>query len=65
MLIPPTIAFFAEAEGRTSMVDVLDFRSPLGLLGRMVDRLFLAAYLSRLLRSRATTIKHAAEQGGN
>ena len=54
--------FFTAMEGnRTAMRDVLVFRAPLGLLGRMVERLVLTRYLERFLRARNAVIKQAAE----
>jgi ligand-binding SRPBCC domain-containing protein len=51
-----------EPEGPgTRMVDVFDFASPLGLLGRVVDSLVLAGYMRRLVQERALSIKRAAE----
>ncbi len=51
-----------EAEGSgTQMVDVFDFASPFGTLGYVVDRLFLARYMKRLVEERARSIKRAAE----
>jgi ligand-binding SRPBCC domain-containing protein len=47
--------------GRTRMRDVLVFRSPLGPLGWLVDRLLLSRYLRRLLESRAAVVRAAAE----
>jgi len=53
---------FFEVDGNgTRMIDVFDFRSPLGTLGRVVDCLLLARYMKRLLRERASSIKRAAE----
>jgi ligand-binding SRPBCC domain-containing protein len=46
---------------RTTMRDVLVFESPLGPLGRMVDRFILAGYLSRFLVARNRIIQQAAE----
>jgi hypothetical protein len=43
------------------MKDVFDYDSPLGLLGRIADALFLEAYMRRLLKRRAAAIKSAAE----
>ena len=37
------------------------FQSPLGILGRIVDRLFLVRYMTRLLVTRNTLIKKVAE----
>jgi ligand-binding SRPBCC domain-containing protein len=36
----------------TRMVDLVDFASPVGPVGRLVDRLVLAGYLTRLLQQR-------------
>lgn len=57
--------FFVEANGRTTMIDIVEFRSPLGALGRAVDWLFLSSYLNRLLQTRARAIKVAVESDGN
>ena len=54
--------FDATATG-TQMRDVLDFASPFGAMGRLVDRVVLADYLRRLLEERNTTIREAAETG--
>ncbi len=48
-------------EGGTLMVDELHFVSPLGVLGRAVDALFLQSYLTRLLKARNLYIKKKAE----
>jgi hypothetical protein len=40
---------------------VLEWASPLGVLGRLADVLFLRAYLERLLRTRNEVIKREAE----
>lgn len=49
------------SNGQTEMVDYFDFRSPLGILGKLVDRLFLEAYMRKLLMKRNTVIKEIAE----
>jgi ligand-binding SRPBCC domain-containing protein len=46
---------------RTLMTDVFEFKSPLGVLGRMADDLFLKAYVTRLLTNRNLEIKAVAE----
>ena len=46
----------------TLMRDVLEFESPFGLLGRLVDRMLLRGYLERLLSERALAIKSEAER---
>ena len=53
--------FEAEADGSTVMREVLAFRSPLGLLGRVVDRWIMARYLTNLVAARQRTIKDVAE----
>jgi ligand-binding SRPBCC domain-containing protein len=53
--------YFDFANGRTRMVDVLVFSAPLGILGRIAEKLVLRRYLARLLALRAATIKDAAE----
>jgi ligand-binding SRPBCC domain-containing protein len=53
--------FFEPAPGGTTMRDLVVFRSPLGPLGAVVDRLVLSGYLTRLLSSRNLVIKRAAE----
>ena len=53
--------FTAMANGATRMTDVVEFRSPLGLLGTMADRLVLGYYLPYLLRQRNTWLKNTLE----
>ena|SRR6187200_1224962 len=54
--------FFEERpDGKTRMRDVVVFRSPLGPLGAIADRLILTAYLERLLRGRQESIRAEAE----
>ena len=55
--------YFEPIEGGTRMVDVFDYAAPLGLLGRIVERLFLTRYMRRLLIERAIGIKAVAESG--
>ena len=52
---------FEARDGRTTMTDEVEFRSPLGPLGWLVDRLFLTGYLRRLLEGRCQAIKREAE----
>ncbi len=48
-------------DGGTRMTDVFDFTSPLGVLGRLADVLFLKRYMRRLLDERNQVIKLTAE----
>ena len=43
---------FEVADGGTLMVDVAEYSSPLGPIGRLVDALFLERYMTRLLKQR-------------
>ena len=43
---------FEEVDGTTTITDVVDFASPFGLLGAVVDRVVLARYMARLLTER-------------
>jgi ligand-binding SRPBCC domain-containing protein len=52
---------FETDDAATRMVDIFDFTSPLGALGALADRLFLARYMKRLVEERARSIKGAAE----
>jgi len=51
---------FENAGGTTTMIDVFDYESPLGLLGRIGNVLFLDRYLRRILTDRAAVIRAAA-----
>lgn len=53
--------FFAQHGNITVMRDVFDFQSPMGVLGRLADHLFLIRYLRSFLRTRNDTIKAVAE----
>ena len=55
-----TNTFEARGEG-TLMIDDARYASPLGLLGRIADRLFLEKYMTRLLQARNAHIKKVAE----
>jgi ligand-binding SRPBCC domain-containing protein len=52
---------FRPFDGGTLMVDTFRYASPLGVLGVLADRLFLARYMRRLLTERAAYLKRAAE----
>jgi len=59
-----THTFEATANG-TTMVDVFSYVSPLGILGRVADYLFLKSYMTNLLLQRNLVIKEYAEEGGS
>ncbi len=54
--------FFEKLEnGRTLMKDIFDYTSPLGLLGKLADLLFLEKYMTKLLEQRNSTLIEVAE----
>jgi ligand-binding SRPBCC domain-containing protein len=56
--------FTATAGGAVRLTDVVKFRSPLGPVGSIADRLVLDHYLPRLLRQRNAWLKNALEARG-
>jgi ligand-binding SRPBCC domain-containing protein len=52
---------FETVDHGTMMVDLVDFASPLSVLGRLADFLFVKSYVTRLLTERNAHIKAAAE----
>lgn len=54
---------FEEKDGVTTMTDIFDYTSPLGVLGKLADWLFLEKYMKRLLVVRNETIREFAESG--
>ena len=55
--------FLAEGN-KTLMIDIFEFESPLGLLGKCANRLFLRRYLEGFLLERNELIKAMAEGDG-
>jgi len=53
---------FESRNGITIMTDDVDFRSPFGPIGWLVDLLFMTGYLRRLIAGRARAIKREAEE---
>lgn len=56
-----THAFESLPDGCTRMTDILEWRSPLGVLGVLADKIAVAAHLRRFLRRRAQRLKARAE----
>lgn len=54
--------FFEAAGEQTKMTDIVEFSAPLGILGRIVERLVLRRYVTRLLTVRADVIRERAER---
>lgn len=52
---------FEKQGSATVMQDVFDYSAPLGILGRLAERLFLTRYMANLLRQRNAVIRAMAE----
>jgi ligand-binding SRPBCC domain-containing protein len=52
---------FEEVPNGTRMIDLFDFQSPFGFLGRITDKVFLEKYMRALLAKRNSLIKETAE----
>ena len=53
--------YFQERGNKTLMIDKFFFESPLGVLGQLVNWLFLKRYMSNLLKTRNIFLKERAE----
>ena len=54
--------FFKQDGAGTLMIDIFTYVSPLGILGRFADNLFLRKYMIKLLEKRNEIIKYYAEK---
>ena len=52
---------FAEDPAGTLMIDRFEFKSPFGIMGAMVDWVFLASYMRRFIIRRNEILKQVAE----
>lgn len=52
---------FEETNAGTQMTDVFYFESPLGILGKIANTLFLKRYMTNLLKTRNKFLKEKAE----
>ncbi len=52
---------FKQIENGIFMIDILDFETPYGALGNLVNSLYLTDYLRELLEKRNKVIRHYAE----
>jgi len=53
---------FTEMDGGTHLLDIFEYQSPLGLLERLADILFLKRYMERVLRHRNEEMKYVLER---
>ncbi|WP_025142190.1 SRPBCC family protein [Pedobacter jeongneungensis] len=52
---------FKTIDTQTEMTDIFEFKAPLGILGWLVEKLFLTRYMKQLLAERNEVIKREAE----
>lgn len=52
---------FKDSTNGTLMIDIFDYTSPLGFLGKIADKLFLKKYMTNLLIQRNQIVKEFAE----
>lgn len=52
---------FERRGNATLMIDIIDFTSPVGLVGRVVDQIILERYMAKLIKERNDFLKAAAE----
>lgn len=53
---------FRATENGTEMIDIFDYTSPFGWLGKVADKIFLTTYMERILKIRNQHIKIIAER---
>jgi ligand-binding SRPBCC domain-containing protein len=56
---------FQVKEGYTIMVDEFEYKSPLGILGKVADLIFLESYMRKLLNQRNQILKDVAESSAD
>jgi len=52
---------FKPVDNGTIMIDVLEFESPFGMLGNLINKIYLQQYMATLLKNRNEVIKDYAE----
>lgn len=52
---------FKSLDGNTIMTDIFEFESPLGIVGKIFNKLMLTNYLKKFIKSRNLIIKEYAE----
>mgnify|MGYP006126133981 CR=1 FL=1 len=52
---------FTEENNKTTMIDIFDYKSPYGFLGKIIDWLFLENYMRDFLLTRNILIKERCE----
>jgi ligand-binding SRPBCC domain-containing protein len=55
--------YFKTVDNGTIMIDILEFESPYGIIGKMFNAVYLKKYLEKFLLKRNAVIKEYAETG--
>jgi ligand-binding SRPBCC domain-containing protein len=55
--------YFEAGQTETLMKDIFEFEIPMGIIGKLFNRIFLKGYLTKLLLKRNEAIKAYAESG--
>jgi ligand-binding SRPBCC domain-containing protein len=53
--------YFKPCDNGTIMIDIMNFEAPYGMVGRMLNTVYLTKYMRRLLEQRNKVIKEYAE----
>ena len=53
--------FFKPADNGTIVIDIIDYETPYGWFGQLVNKFYLKSYLEKLIRHRNEVIKQYAE----
>ena len=53
--------YFKEVKNGTIMIDELEFETPYGMIGSLLNRIHLTSYMHKLLQQRNETIREYAE----
>lgn len=56
---------FVSQNGKTVMIDLLQYETPFGIFGKLFDRLVLKNYMTNLLQTRNEFLKNLAENQGH
>lgn len=53
---------FVEKNGKTAMIDTIEYRTPFGILGKLFDKVILKSYLTKMITERNQFLKDLAEE---
>ncbi len=56
---------FTYENGYVKMQDIITYQAPFGFAGRIIDKMILYKYLTRLIKKRNTNLKNTLENGGD